>query len=390
MQAGRVSMNLAMTKCQRLLPNSIYALTAVRSCAKEENGEQHVTKKQKALSTLPRWPMSDEPLRVALVTTPDAQPLDIAGPHEIFSLAKKKLRELGNERAHGYEVEVFNIGRGRVITGESGLSFLAKGSYQSLREPIDTLLIAGGMEPWDPSGKGAVLDWVRRWAPRVRRIGSICTGAFVLAAAGLLDGRRATTHWYFCHQLAREYPAVRVDSEPIFVRDGNLLTSAGVTAGMDMSLALVEEDFGSEVALRIARAYVMFLRRPGGQSQFSTPLSFTASSESPLNKLQVWILEHLQEILPVERLASRVNMSARNFARVFAREFGMSPGEYLVRVRVEAARKRLEESNQGVDRIAAEIGFGSSESMRRAFIRTLGVNPNDYRARFKVGRSSKN
>jgi transcriptional regulator GlxA family with amidase domain len=346
-----------------------------------------VNARQKARTQGPesRWPVSHEPLRVVLVTTPDAQPLDVAGPHEIFSLAGKKLRELGDESGRGYTVEVLKIGKGRVITGESGLSFLASGSYRNLEGPVDTLLITGGMEPWNPSGQEAVLDWIRSWAPRVRRLGSICTGAFVLAAAGLLDGRRATTHWYFCHQLTRGYPKVTVDAEPIFVRDGNIFTSAGVTAGMDMSLALVEQDFGSDVALRIARAYVMYLRRPGGQSQFSTPLSFTASSESPLNKLQVWILENLHHQLSIERLASQVNMSPRNFARIFARDFGMAPGEYLTRVRIEAARKRLEETNEGVERIASETGFRNAETMRRAFLRILRVNPNDYRSRFKGG-----
>jgi transcriptional regulator GlxA family with amidase domain len=343
--------------------------------------------KRKPASDGPRygWPISNGPLRVVLLTTPDAQPLDVAGPHEIFSLAGRKLRELGDESGRGYTVEVLNIGKGRVITGESGLSFLAKRSYRSLAGPVDTLLITGGMEPWNPVGKEQekVLEWIRSWAPRVRRLGSICTGAFILAAAGLLDGRRATTHWYFCHQLGREYPKVKVDAEPIFIQDGNIFTSAGVTSGMDMSLALVEQDFGSEVALRIARAYVMFLRRPGGQSQFSTPMSFTASSESPLNKLQVWVLENLQQRLSVERLASRVNMSPRNFARLFARDFGMAPGEYLTRVRIEAARKRLEETNEGVERIAAETGFQTAETMRRAFLRILKVNPNDYRSRFR-------
>ena len=330
-----------------------------------------------------RWPVSNGPLRVVLLTTPDAQPLDVAGPHEIFSLAGRKLRELGDVSGRGYTVELLKIGKGRVITGESGLSLLARHSYRSLKGPVDTLLITGGMEPWNPAGQEEVLDWIRSWAPRVRRLGSICTGAFLLAAAGLLDGRRATTHWYFCHQLGREYPKVKVDAEPIFVRDGNIFTSAGVTAGMDMSLALVEQDFGSDVALRIARAYVMFLRRPGGQSQFSTPMSFAASSESPLNKLQVWVLENLQQRLSVERLASRVNMSPRNFARLFTRDFGMAPGEYLTRVRIEAARKRLEETNEGVERIATETGFRTAETMRRTFLRILKVNPNDYRSRFR-------
>lgn len=329
------------------------------------------------------WPVLERPLRVVLLATPDAQPLDVAGPHEIFSLAGRKLREIGQNRGRGYVVDVCTIGKRRFITGESGLSFLAKGSYRSIKGPIDTLLVTGGMDPWEPKGREPVLDWLRTWAPRVRRIGSICTGAFVLAAAGLLDGRRATTHWYFCQQLAHEYPQVTVDPEPIFVRDGNVFTSAGVTAGMDLALALVEQDFGSDVAVRIARAYVMFLRRPGGQSQFSTPLSFLASSDSMLGKLQIWILENLHQHPSIETMAARVNMSPRNFSRVFTRQFNMTPGEYLTRLRVEAARKYLEETSDGVSSIASKTGFRSAETMRRSFLRILDVNPNDYRNRFR-------
>jgi transcriptional regulator GlxA family with amidase domain len=332
---------------------------------------------------LPAWPALDRLLRVVILATPDAQPLDVAGPHEIFSLAGRKLRELGQNRGRGYVVDVCTTGKGRFITGESGLSLLAKGSYSSLKGPIDTLLVTGGMDPWEPEGQEPLLDWLRTWAPRVRRIGSICTGAFVLAAAGLLDGRRATTHWYFCQQLAHEYPKVMVDPEPIFVRDGNVFTSAGVTAGMDLALALVEQDFGSDVAVRIARAYVMFLRRPGGQSQFSTPLSFLASSDSVLAKLQVWILENLHQRPSIEILAAKANMSPRNFSRVFTQQFNMTPGEYVTRLRVEAARKYLEETTDGVASIASKTGFRNAETMRRAFLRILDVNPNEYRNRFR-------
>jgi transcriptional regulator GlxA family with amidase domain len=330
-----------------------------------------------------RWPIADKPLRVVLLTTPDAQPLDVAGPYEVFSIAGRKLRELGDDRGRGYQIEILNLGKGRSVKGISGLTLFADGEYSSLKGTCDTLLIAGGMEPWQPAGQERIISWLRRQAPRARRVGAVCTGAFVLAAAGLLNGRRATTHWYFGSQLARQYPEVKVDTEPIFVRDGNIYTSAGVTAGMDLALALVEEDFGSEVAIRIARAYVMFLRRPGGQSQFSTPLSFTASSQSPLNRLQVWILDHLHEDLDVAQLAARVNMSPRNFARAFARDFSMTPGEYLQRVRLEAARKWLEETDESIERIASRTGFGAASTLRRTFSRILKVNPDDYRDRFQ-------
>ena len=269
------------------------------------------------------------------------------------------------------------------MTGALGLSLLAKGSYRKVKGDVDTLLVVGGIEPWQPSGKMAVIDWICRTAPRVRRIAGICTGAFLLAEAGMLDGRRATTHWYFCQQLASRYPKVRVDPEPIFVADRNIYTCAGVTSGMDLALNFVEQDFGTDVAVRIARAYVLFLRRPGGQSQFSTPLSFNASAQSAMNRLQVWILDHLDENLTVERLAAQVNMSARNFARVFTRQFQMTPGEYLDRVRIEAARKRLEDTDETVDSIAAAVGFVTASTMRRAFLRVLDVTPAGYRARFR-------
>ena len=327
-------------------------------------------------------PFLGRPLRVVILTTPDAQPLDVAGPHEVFGLAERKLREIGRENG-GYDVELVTMGRSRYVTGRLGLSLVTKGSYKSVKGDIDTLLVVGGMEPWRPHGD-AVLDWIRRKAGRVRRLAGVCTGAFVLAEAGLLDGRRATTHWYYCQQLAARYPKVKVDAEPIFVADGNVYTCAGVTSGMDLALAFVEEDFGTEVAVRIARAFVMFLRRPGGQSQFSTPLSFHVSSQSAMNRLQVWILDHLAEVLTVERLAAQAKMSPRHFARIFARDFQMTPGEYLDRMRTEAARKRLEDTDEPMEQIAAAVGFGSPSTMRRAFLRILDITPTDYRARFRV------
>jgi transcriptional regulator GlxA family with amidase domain len=221
-------------------------------------------------------------------------------------------------------------------------------------------------------------------APRVRRLGSVCSGAFLLAEAGLLDGRRATTHWGWCKVLAERHPAVRVDPDPIFVRDGNVYTSAGVTAGMDLALALVEEDHGRALALQVARQLVLFLRRPGGQSQFSAQLAVQSADREPLRDLQAWIAEHPGLDLSVPSLARRVAMSPRNFARVFARELGTTPARFVERVRVEAARRRLEESAHGVDMVAAECGFGTAESMRRAFLRTLHVPPSAYRSRFRT------
>jgi transcriptional regulator GlxA family with amidase domain len=319
-----------------------------------------------------------------MLTTPDAQPLDVAGPYEVFALAARKLREMGRESLAGYDVEIVSMNKGRYITGALGISILANGFYKNVVGDVDTLLVVGGMNPWSPSENKAVVDWIRKLAPRVRRIAGVCTGAFVLAEAGMLDRRRATTHWYFCQQLASQYPKVKVDPEPIFVADGNIYTCAGVTSGMDLALNFVEQDFGPDVAVRIARAYVMFLRRPGGQSQFSAPLAFNASSESSLNRLQIWILDHLDENLTVDRLAAQANMSPRNFSRVFAREFQMTPGEYLDYVRIEAARKRIEDTDEAIDSIASSVGFVTASTMRRAFLRVLDVTPSGYRLRFRT------
>jgi transcriptional regulator GlxA family with amidase domain len=212
----------------------------------------------------------------------------------------------------------------------------------------------------------------------------VCTGAFVLAEAGLLDGRRATTHWEWCDALAARFPRVQVDRDPIFVRDGNVYTSAGVTAGMDLALALVEEDHGRALALEVARQMVLFLRRPGGQSQFSAALAAQSADREPLRDLQAWIAEDPGRDCSVPALARRVAMSPRNFARVFTREVGSTPGQFVERMRVEAARRRLEESADGVDNIASRCGFGTAETMRRAFLRTLRVPPSAYRSRFRA------
>jgi transcriptional regulator GlxA family with amidase domain len=210
----------------------------------------------------------------------------------------------------------------------------------------------------------------------------VCTGAFVLAEAGLLDGKRAATHWQSCARFAERYPKVAVDPDPIFVRQGRVYTSAGVTAGMDLALALVEEDHGHQIAREVARELVLFLKRPGGQSQFSAQLQTQFSDRAPLAELQAWIADHLAADLSVAALAHRVAMSPRNFARVFALSIGRTPARFVEQVRVEAARRRLEESRASVDEIAEKCGFGTRESMRRSFQRLLRVSPAAYRSRF--------
>jgi transcriptional regulator GlxA family with amidase domain len=212
---------------------------------------------------------------------------------------------------------------------------------------------------------------------------SVCTGAFLLAEAGLLDGRRVTTHWAYCSALAAKYPAIRVEEDPIFVRDGNIATSAGVTAGIDLALALVEDDLGRDAALDIARHLVVFLRRPGNQAQFSAQLAGQLANREPLRDVQRWIADHPAADLSVETLASQASLSPRQFARAFAAEVGMPPGRYVDRVRLETARRRLEDTADGVEQTARSCGYGTPEAMRRAFLRTLGVSPDEYRRRFR-------
>jgi transcriptional regulator GlxA family with amidase domain len=246
------------------------------------------------------------------------------------------------------------------------------------------LLVAGGYGVVEVENIAGFLPWLRRKAAKARRICSVCSGAVVLAAAGLLDGRRATTHWYHCRQVADRFPAVKFDPDPIFIRDGNVYTSAGVTAGIDLALSLVEEDLGADLALFVARALVVFLRRPGSQSQFSVSLSLQTSDRMPLRELQSWLLDNLREPLTVEQMALQVGMSPRNFARVFAEQIGTTPSRFVTQIRLEAARRRLEESSQSIELIAEECGFGSTESMRSAFQRMLHVSPQDYRNRFYI------
>ncbi len=323
--------------------------------------------------------------RVAILVYPGVDLLDVAGPSEIFGAARRAVAAAGGPAGAGYSLELLAASRGLAVQTESTVALLAHRSYAARRDPIDTLLVAGGLGCLEAAKDQKLLRWLRRTAPRVRRLGSVCTGAFLLAAAGLLDGRRATTHWRWCRQLAQQYPKVEVDPDPIFIRDGGVITSAGITAGMDLALALVEEDFGRAVALWIARHLVLFARRPGGQSQFSVLLELQAADREPLRDLQAWVAGHLDEDLSVERLAGRVHMSPRNFARVFRRQVGWTPARFVERLRVEAVRRRLEETDAGLARLARECGFGSPDSLRRSFVRVLRVAPADYRRRFHPG-----
>jgi transcriptional regulator GlxA family with amidase domain len=323
--------------------------------------------------------------RVVFLAFPDVQVLDVTGPLEVFGRAARLLVERGLRRDLAYTVEIVAATAGPVETS-SGIKIVADRRFHDVRTHVDTLLVAGGRGARRAAQDPALLSWLTRIAPRVRRLGSVCTGTFILAAAGLLDGKRATTHWASCETLATLHPRVHVEPDPIFVRDGRLCTSAGVTAGMDLALSLVEEDFGRQVALGVARQLVMFLQRPGGQSQFSSQLSIQAADREPLRELVEWIPDHLTEDLSVAELAERAAMSPRHFARVFASELNMTPARFVELQRVEAARRRLEESSDGLERVAATCGFGGAEVMRRAFVRSIRVSPSDYRSRFRSSR----
>ena len=321
-------------------------------------------------------------MRVVMVVYPGVQVLDVTGPLEVFANANRRLDELGARSTPRYQIEIAARQAGKVRT-TSGIELVAERALHELRGPIDTLLVAGGDGSREAVHDRGLIDFIRRTAPRARRVASVCTGSFLLAEAGLLDGRRATSHWAACATLASRYPKVTVETDPIFVRDGKYWSSAGVCAGMDLALALVEEDHGREVALTVARWLVLFLKRPGGQSQFSAELAAQTTEHDAIRALQAWAQAHLGTALGVAALAKRAAMSPRNFARVFAREVGETPARWVERARVEAARRLLEETDHGIEAIAVRCGFGSAESLRRAFLRRVRVSPAAYRGRFR-------
>lgn len=313
--------------------------------------------------------------RVLIVVFDGVQSLDVTGPLEVFSGADLAGRRGGHVR---YDIRIGSLG-GHCVRSSSGLRMLADVDLHAAGR-ADLIIVPGGAgtRATDPR----LVAWLREHGPRAGRLMSVCTGAFLLAEAGLLAGRRATTHWDHCASLAQRFPEVVVDPEPIFIRDGPVSTSAGVTAGIDLALALVEDDLGRDVALAIARHLVMFLRRPGGQRQFSVQLAAQVAARDPLREVQRYAAEHPGADLSVPALARRANLSPRQFSRAFAAEVGTPPGRYVDQVRLESARRLLEERRCGVEEIARACGYGTTEAMRRAFIRELGVSPAGYRERF--------
>ncbi len=316
---------------------------------------------------------------VEILTFPAGQLLDVAGPLQVFATANELVAARGD--APLYAVRVVSAGAPNVVTS-AGLG-LAVAPLPRVSAKLDTLLVAGGPGVHAAANNPRVLDWLRRRAKRARRVASVCTGAFLLGAVGLLNERRAATHWRHCAELARRHPAIRVESDPIYVRDGSVWTSAGVTAAIDLALALVEEDAGRGLSLAVARHLVMFLKRPGGQAQFSTVLSLQGA-EDRFGDLHAWMSGRLNGDLSLPAMARRAGMSERSFSRHYAQSTGLTPARAVERLRVEAARRLLSDTRLPVKRIAARCGFGSEETLRRSFGRLLASTPQDYRARFSA------
>ncbi|GGG71131.1 GlxA family transcriptional regulator [Edaphobacter dinghuensis] len=309
--------------------------------------------------------------KIVISGPPPVQILDVTGPLEVFSSVPD------------YDVQVVAPDDSGQLVTNRRINISGAVSRESITGNIDTLVVAGG-----PGAESGVYDegyirWITEVAARSRRVASICTGAFILAAAGLLNGKRAVTHWNFCDRLAKEFPQVKVMPDPIFLRDGEVYTSAGITAGIDLALAMVEEDHGHQAALAVARQLVMFLVRPGGQAQYSHTLSRQAATSQPLRELQVYMLENLKADLSVEALAARIGMSPRHFSRTCLREMQMNPGQFVDRLRVEAAQQMIGGSSMGLKEIADACGFGSADSMRRVFQRVIGISAGEYAERFR-------
>jgi transcriptional regulator GlxA family with amidase domain len=321
--------------------------------------------------------------RIGVLVWPGCDVLDVCGPIDVFFYAKHWLVRYGRTCEPGYQCDIIAATPGPVKT-TCGIELIATHSYAGIEDGLDTLVVAGGAEAEQASGDPSLVECVRSMAPRARRVASICTGAFILASAGLLHQRRVTTHWLYSEALASLYPSIEVDASLIFARDGNVYSSGGITAGIDLALALVEEDHGQEIALAVARTVVVFPRRPGGQSQFSAYVKYRDVGKRPeIQELLSWILGHPGEDLSIQALADRMGMSARNFARLFRSETGDTPAQFAEKARADAARCKLEQTVTPIETIAEQCGFGNAERMRRTFQRLFDVSPHDYRARFR-------
>jgi len=317
------------------------------------------------------------PRRIEILAFPDAQLLDVAGPLQVFASANDEARMAG--RPAPYDPQV--VAAADMVRTSSGLA-LAAAPLPPVETPLDTLIVSGGWGVYAACEDGGLVGWLRARAGAARRVASVCSGAFLMAEAGLLDGRRAVTHWHRCDEFRRRFPKVRLEADPIYVRDGEVWTSAGVTAGIDLALAMVEADLGRAIALMVARQLVVFLKRPGGQSQFSVALDLQEGG-GRFDDLHAWIVAHLDRPLSLADLAERAGMSLRSFSRHYQRTTGRTPARAVEELRLESARRLLEQGGH-VARIATRCGFGSEETLRRAFLRRFGIGPQAYRERFSA------
>jgi transcriptional regulator GlxA family with amidase domain len=315
-------------------------------------------------------------MNIGIVGYDQVTALDIIGPMEAFDAANRAIA--GGEG--GYKTVVLSPG-GRRFLAESGLVMLAQGSLEAA-PALDTIIVPGGAGLRDARIGAPIVQWLRSRAARTRRMVSICTGIYALGETGLLNGRRATTHWRFANDVARRFPGIRLEIDALFVRDGAYYTSAGITAGIDLTLSLVEDDFSERVALAAARELVVYLKRPGGQLQFSEPLQFQTRAVDRFADLAHWMIANMRKDLSVEVLAKRAGLGERHFSRRFKATFGVSPAEYVERLRLDEARRRLPSAHQTVESVAASVGYASADAFRRAFERRFRIAPSTYRKRF--------
>ena len=329
-----------------------------------------ITEKRAKYSKLKEWPTR----RIALLVLPGGHLMSLAGPLDVFTRAAMALNRAGKRRSPAYEVELLTSDETPLLTGP-GFGLVGGRRWTEAHDPIDTLLILASSNIVQSRIDPELLAWIRARAGHIRRIGSICAGAFFLAATGILDGRQATTHWELADVLARRYPRVSVDGDRIFTQDGNIWTSAGVSAGVDLALAMVEEDHGHALALEIARRLVLFMRRGGGQSQFSTQLAAQAADHQPIRELIAWISEHLDADLSVPALARRIGMSERNFSRVFTQQVSSTPARFVARLRTEAAKAKIAATPEKLESIAQSSGFGDGETLRRHLHADMATPP---------------
>lgn len=318
--------------------------------------------------------------RIGIIAYDGVQALDIVGPADAFAAANNTEK---GKTLRRYEIALIGLSS-KPITSESGIVFQPRCTIRNSLG-LDTVIIPGGAGlRLNQKVCRQVADWVGAHAGEIRRVASVCTGVYGVAPTGHLDGRRVTTHWLFANDLAAKFPKITVDASAIFLKDGAYYSSAGITAGIDLSLALIEEDHGSRVALDVARELVVYLKRSGGQEQYSEPLRIQAQAQDRLADLTSWILAHLSEDLNVEKLAEKTNLCARHFSRIFKESFGSSPGEFVERLRLAEARRLLSKRTARIDDVAKAVGFASADSFRRAFERRLGLSPSQYRGRFQL------